>query len=163
MQVKCYYLIVQFYSRLPNFTSGFYNYPCIEYDIALRQLAVKKPTEHSFFSRPSSAAGRSGERWTTFFGRACFRPLHFIFYLFIYFYLFQPFLLCLHCLWNCLIALSKVLHLMSVLLMHLSITLVARFTCKPVQGVKTKQSHVVPNTAIIIMPPVWFNSLSLND
>ena len=43
---------------------------------------------------------------------------------------------------------------MPVLLMQLSITLVARFTGKPVQDVKTKQSHVVPNTAIIIMTPV---------
>ena len=51
-------------------------------------------------------------------------------------------------------ALSKVPHLMPVLLMQLSITLMAGFTGKPVQGVKTKQSHVVPNTAIIIMTPV---------
>ena len=41
-----------------------------------------------------------------------------------------------------------------VLLIHLSITLVARFIFKPVQGVKTKQSHVVLNTAIIMMTPV---------
>ena len=65
------------------------------------------------------------------------------------------------CLWNCLIALSKV-PLIPVLLIQLSITLVARFTFKPVQGVKTKQSHIVLNTAIIITP-VWFNSLSLKD
>ena len=42
---------------------------------------------------------------------------------------------------------------MSVLLMQLSLTLVARLICKPVQGVKIKQSHVVPNAAIIKMAP----------
>ena len=47
-------------------------------------------------------------------------------------------LFCCAYLWNCLIALSKVPHLMPVLLMQLSITFVARFTYKPVQGVKTK-------------------------
>ena len=55
-------------------------------------------------------------------------------------------------LFNCIIKSAAV---NTCVLMQLSITFVARFTCKPVQGMTTKQqSHVVPNTAIIIMTPV---------
>ena len=103
-----------------------------------------------FFSFSSQGrcwrSGRFGKRRTTFLAEHAFNRTTFFFSAF-------SFVLTL-CLWNCLIALSKVPHLMPALLMQLSITLVARFTCKPVQGVKTKQSYDVPNTAIIIMTPV---------
>ena len=67
-------------------------------------------------------------------------------------FFFRPFLLCLsETLFNRIIR-SAAFNACSV--MQLSITLVACFTCKPVQGVKTKKSHVVLNTAIIIMTPV---------
>ena len=70
----------------------------------------------------------------------------------LFFFYFSLFLLCLSVkLFNRII---KSAAFNACFVMQLSITLVARFTCKLVQGVITKQSQVVPNTAIIIMTPV---------
>ena len=72
--------------------------------------------------------------------------------LFFFFFFFQPFLLCLSVtLFNCII---KSAAFNACFVMQLSIMLVTRFSCKPVQGVKIKQSHVVPNAEIIIMTHV---------
>ena len=110
-------------------------------------------------------SGRSGKRRTTFlvehaFGRTT--CLFFFLFFFCFFFFYFSFFCCAYSLSvKSFYHIIKVPHLIPVLLIQLSITLVARFTCKPVQSVKTKQSHVVPNTAIIIMTPVWFNSLTL--
>ena len=87
-----------------------------------------------------------------FFDRACFRPYHFFFF---YFSLFC-----------CAYSLSVKLFnriIKSATFNTCFVNAIINNARGSYQGVKTKQSHDVPNTAIIIMSPVWFNSLSLKD